>query len=237
MKQEPGEAISSDAAKRLSADEEYDPAQPCDYDALCKDRIRKRAAEEMEKRRRIEEEKQRKANEPKVEAPPKEDDFATKMMKKMGWKEGVGLGKDGQGITAPLMAKKTDKNVAVIEQAPAKPVAPKPTPGTNFNRQPTRVVMLTNMVGKGEIDEDLADETKDEAGKYGEIKSVKCVEVPNARDDQAVRIFINFSAAESATKALLGFNGRFFGGRIVLARFFSPDLYDKGDYLADPQAG
>ena len=39
------------------------------------------------------------------------------------------------------------------------------------------VVMLTNMVGKGEIDEDLADETKDEAGKYGEIKSVKCVEV------------------------------------------------------------
>ena len=93
----------------------------------------------MEKRRRIEEEKQRKANEPKVEAPPKEDDFATKMMKKMGWKEGVGLGKDGQGITAPLMAKKTDKNVAVIEQAPAKPVAPKPTPGTNFNRQPTRV--------------------------------------------------------------------------------------------------
>ena len=155
----------------------YDPAQPCDYDALCKDRIRKRAAEEMEKRRRIEEEKQRKANEPKVEAPPKEDDFATKMMKKMGWKEGVGLGKDGQGITAPLMAKKTDKNVAVIEQAPTKPVAPKPTPGTNFNRQPTRVVMLTNMVGKGEIDEDLADETKDEAGKYGEIKSVKCVEV------------------------------------------------------------
>ena len=39
------------------------------------------------------------------------------------------------------------------------------------------VVMLTNMVGKGEIDEDLADETKDEAGKYGEIKSVNCVEV------------------------------------------------------------
>merc|ERR1719421_2663265 len=197
------------------------------------------AAAEMEKRRRIEEEKLRKANEPKqeVKVEPKEDDFATKMLKKMGWKDGQGLGKDGQGITAPLMARKTDKNVAVIEQAPTKPAAPKPTPGTNFNRQPTRVVMLTNMVGKGEIDEDLADETKDEAGKYGEIKSVKCVDVPNARDDQAVRIFINFSTAESATKALLGFNGRFFGGRTVLARFFSPDLYDKGDYLADPQAG
>jgi len=130
------------------------------------------------------------------------------MMKKMGWKEGGGLGKEGQGITAPLMARKTDKNVAVIEQAPTKAVAPKPTPGTNFNRQPTRVVMLTNMVGKGEIDEDLADETKDEATKYGEIKSVHCVEVPNVRDDQAVRIFICFATPESATKALLGFNGR-----------------------------
>jgi splicing factor 45 len=159
------------------------------------------------------------------------------MMKKMGWKEGGGLGKEGQGITAPLMARKTDKNVAVIEQAPSKPAAPKPTPGTNFNRQPTRVVMLTNMVGKGEIDEDLADETKDEASKYGEIKSVNCVEVPNAPDNQAVRIFINFATSESATKALLGFNGRFFGGRTVTARFFSPDLYDKGDYMADPQAG
>merc|ERR1712216_820388 len=89
VKQEPGDASASAAAKAsaVSADEEYDPAKPCDYDALCKERIRKRAAEEMEKRRRIEEEKQRKANEPKVPEPPKEEDFATKMMKKMGWKE------------------------------------------------------------------------------------------------------------------------------------------------------
>merc|ERR1719375_1567729 len=57
VKQEPGDAGAGGAAKRPSADEEYDPAQPCDYDALCKERIRKRAAEEMEKRRRIEEEK------------------------------------------------------------------------------------------------------------------------------------------------------------------------------------
>merc|ERR1719421_388017 len=134
------------------------------------------AAAEMEKRRRIEEEKLRKANEPKqeVKVEPKEDDFATKMLKKMGWKDGQGLGKDGQGITAPLMARKTDKNVAVIEQAKPKTIVK--APGTNFNREPTPVLLLTNMVGRGDVDEDLADETADEAKKYGKIEEVKVME-------------------------------------------------------------
>ncbi|KAL0310513.1 UNVERIFIED_CONTAM: DNA-damage-repair/toleration protein, chloroplastic [Sesamum angustifolium] len=34
---------------------------------------------------------------------------AQRMMAKMGWKEGQGLGKQEQGITTPLVAKKTDK--------------------------------------------------------------------------------------------------------------------------------
>merc|ERR1719421_154630 len=228
------ETTEEDAAK--AADEEYDPAQPCDYDALCKERVRKRAAEEMEKRRRIEEEKLRKANEPKqeVKVEPKEDDFATKMLKKMGWKDGQGLGKDGQGITAPLMARKTDKNVAVIEQAKPKTIVK--APGTNFNREPTPVLLLTNMVGRGDVDEDLADETADEAKKYGKIEEVKVMEVDGAKDEEAVRIFIHFDRSESATKALLGFNGRFFAGRTVSARFYNEGIFKQGNLLADPNA-
>merc|ERR1719310_2193876 len=154
-----------------SPDEEYDPAKPNDYDEFCRRRMRLKAEEELEKRRQ-----EALARAQKTQAPPepKEYDFATKMLKKMGWKEGSGLGKDGQGMTAPLMARKTDKNVAVIEQAKPKTIVK--APGTNFNREPTPVLLLTNMVGRGDVDEDLADETADEAKKYGKIEEVKVME-------------------------------------------------------------
>jgi splicing factor 45 len=44
--------------------------------------------------------------------------LAQKMMMKMGWKEGQGLGKDDQGMTTPLMAKKDGARSGVIVNAP-----------------------------------------------------------------------------------------------------------------------
>lgn len=43
-------------------------------------------------------------------------DFATRMMEKMGWKKGKGLGKSSQGITAPLMLQKVNRRGGVIVQ-------------------------------------------------------------------------------------------------------------------------
>ena len=40
--------------------------------------------------------------------------FGAKMLQKMGWKEGSGLGKDGQGMKTPLVAKKMDSATGVI---------------------------------------------------------------------------------------------------------------------------
>jgi splicing factor 45 len=45
--------------------------------------------------------------------------FAEKMLEKMGWKHGEGLGKEKQGIVAPLVARKTDKHSGVIIQGNA----------------------------------------------------------------------------------------------------------------------
>ncbi len=58
------------------------------------------------------------------------------------------------------------------------------------------------MVGPGEVDEDLEEETGNECTKYGDVTSVVIFEVtePNYPPEEAVRIFIEFERVEQATK-------------------------------------
>ena len=78
------------------------------------------------------------------------------------------------------------------------------------------------MVGPGEVDEDLEPEVKDECNtKYGDVARVIIHEVREAPAEEAVRIFVEFKRIESAIKAVVDLNGRFFGGRNVKAGFYS----------------
>ena len=70
---------------------------------------------------------------------------AQRMMARMGWKEGQGLGKQEQGITAPLVARKTDRRAGVIVDESSSRQEKKPK-SVNFDGQPTRVLLLRNMV-------------------------------------------------------------------------------------------
>ena len=61
-----------------------------------------------------------------------------------------------------------------------------------------------------------------ECSKYGNIQRVVIFEVtePDFPEEQAVRIFVEFDRPESATKALVDLEGRFFGGRTIRATFY-----------------
>lgn len=174
---------------------------------------------------------------------------AERMMAKMGWKAGQGLGKQEQGITTPLMARKTDKRAGVIVNASpmerdtaaaAAAVTPggavKAKGGTAINGPPTRVVLLKNMVGPGEVDDELEDEVASECSKYGNVTKVLIFEITEAgfSPTEAVRIFIQFDRTESATKALIDLDGRFFGGRIVRASFFAEERFARNELAPFP---
>ncbi|KAL4427659.1 hypothetical protein ABPG75_001748 [Micractinium tetrahymenae] len=169
-------------------------------------------------------------------AGPKGMSLAQKLLEKMGWKEGEGLGRNRQGMATPLMMQKTDVRTGVIVSAapPAGTSAPEQQPAkrqraASFNRPPTKVVLLTNMIGPGEVDKDLDREVGEECSKYGTVTNVMIFEVmePGFPADQAVRIFVEFDRVEEATKALIDLQGRFFGGREVEASFFEEERFAK----------
>uniref|UniRef100_A0A0E0JJP1 G-patch domain-containing protein n=1 Tax=Oryza punctata TaxID=4537 RepID=A0A0E0JJP1_ORYPU len=160
---------------------------------------------------------------------------AQRMMAKMGWKEGQGLGKQEQGITAPLVAKKTDRRGGVIVDENSSKQEKKPK-SVNFDGPPTRVLLLRNMVGPGEVDDELEEEVASECSKYGTVSRVLIFEITQADfpAEEAVRIFIQFERAEEATKAMIDLEGRFFGGRVVHATFFDEERFGKNQLAPMP---
>ncbi|XP_051167119.1 splicing factor 45 isoform X1 [Leptopilina boulardi] len=174
--------------------------------------------------------------------------IAAKIMAKYGFKEGQGLGKKEQGMSVALQVEKTSKRggriVSEREQLmpppPPVPISPPPMQQqqqqmpppeepsiTEIMKSPSKVVLLRNMVGPGEVDEDLEPEVKDECNtKYGDVARVIIHEVREAPAEEAVRIFVEFKRIESAIKAVVDLNGRFFGGRNVKAGFYSSEKLD-----------
>lgn len=102
---------------------------------------------------------------------------------------------------------------------------------------PSRVLLLLNMVGRGEADLELEGETAEECSKFGRVTKCSIFEVPDMRradgsqltpDSEAVRIFVAFDEVESSVRAQRELNGRFFAGRRVQAMFFDENRFVRG---------
>ncbi|XP_058453046.1 splicing factor 45 [Malaya genurostris] len=175
---------------------------------------------------------------------------AAKIMAKYGFKDGQGLGKQEQGMSMALQVEKTSKRGGRIvhekdisvpipeEVAPIPPQEPAINQSaiepsiTEIMKSPSKVVLLRNMVGPGDVDDELEPEVKDECNtKYGEVVTVVINEIPNVVPEEAVRIFVEFKRMESAIKAVVDLNGRFFGGRQVRAGFYNQERFDNMDLL------
>ncbi|KAM7351175.1 splicing factor 45 isoform 1-T1 [Cochliomyia hominivorax] len=97
---------------------------------------------------------------------------------------------------------------------------------TEIMKAPSKVVLLRNMVGPGDVDEELEPEVKDECNtKYGDVANVLIHESFGTSPEDAVKIFVEFKRIESAIKAVVDLNGRFFGGRQVRAGFYNYDKF------------
>ena len=70
-----------------------------------------------------------------------------------------------------------------------------------------------------------------ECSKYGNVQRVVIFEITEEDfpPELAVRIFVEFDRVESATKALVDLEGRFFGGRTVSCNFYSEQKLDRDE--------
>jgi poly(U)-binding-splicing factor PUF60 len=101
-----------------------------------------------------------------------------------------------------------------------------------MRKNDSRVVVLRNMVGVEDIDDELESEVTDECGRFGAVNRVIIYQERQSEDEDAeilVKIYVEFSAPSEAILSRDALNGRFFGGRIVKAELYDQTLYDDND--------
>lgn len=84
----------------------------------------------------------------------------------------LGLGKNEQGIVTPLMVKKTGEKYGIIINANTTALnlsEPKLNIKNFYNRNPTKILMVTNIVDKDEVNQDIYLEIREEFENYGTV--------------------------------------------------------------------
>ncbi|CAG2179962.1 unnamed protein product, partial [Oppiella nova] len=101
-----------------------------------------------------------------------------------------------------------------------------------MRKNESRVIVLRNMIGIEDLDDELEQEVTEECGKFGFVNRVIIYQERQSEEDDAdivVKIFVEFSQQSEAIKGRDALNGRFFGGRTVKAELYDQILYEDND--------
>lgn len=191
---------------------------------------------------------------------PGQAGFAQRLMSKYGWTAGSGLGASSSGIVKPLQVKveKRRRRPDAEGGGFAEPggrgkiIAAKPhnknstTEGggaggggeeqqqsdasSKFGRM-SEVILLANMLEgmpdlQDEVNDGLGQEIGQECGdKYGRVERLHI-------DVEGRRVFIKFTDAVSALRAVNALEGRVFNGNSIAARFWDAEKFERGEYTS-----
>ncbi|KAG9032128.1 hypothetical protein FRB95_001834 [Tulasnella sp. JGI-2019a] len=201
------------------------------------------------------------ADNEQTEERPDPHGFAARMMAKWGHKdgEGLGMGSSGSsGLVEPLTVEQAHaakiKNKSgggggpQTKQVATGGIGSKEAQNRIINKndgkdkearerwgESSRVVVLTNMVGPEDVDDDdLREEIGEECSKHGVVERVivHLVDPPPANPEALVRIFVQFSGPAGAWKTVRELDGRFFGGRTVRAQYYPEGTFARNDLAA-----
>ncbi|XP_074511921.1 splicing factor U2AF 65 kDa subunit-like isoform X2 [Sebastes fasciatus] len=101
---------------------------------------------------------------------------------------------------------------------------------------PTEVLCLLNMVMPEELvdDEDyeeILEDIREECCKYGSVRSI---EIPRPVDGVEVpgcgKIFVEYVSAADCQKAMQALTGRKFANRVVVTKYYDPDMYHRHEF-------
>ncbi|ROL54751.1 Splicing factor U2AF 65 kDa subunit [Anabarilius grahami] len=101
---------------------------------------------------------------------------------------------------------------------------------------PTVVLCLLNMVMPEELldDEDyeeILEDIREECCKYGTVRSI---EIPRPVDGVEVpgcgKIFVEYVSAAECQKAMQALTGRKFANRVVVTKYYDPDMYHRHEF-------
>uniref|UniRef100_A0A8C6U8X6 Poly(U) binding splicing factor 60 n=1 Tax=Neogobius melanostomus TaxID=47308 RepID=A0A8C6U8X6_9GOBI len=104
-----------------------------------------------------------------------------------------------------------------------------------LRKSESTVMVLRNMVGPEDIDDDLEGEVTEECGKFGSVNRVIIYQEKQGEEEDAdiiVKIFVEFSNASEMNKAIQALNDRWFGGRKVVAEVYDQDRFNSSDLSA-----